>query len=96
MKREKILAALEAGDFDSINYTYAPYDGYGGKSHQKQMSVSSGTIEITITTSGKTFDGKENKKYVEDGPTKRLSGYEAVDFIESHPYNFSQIKPELF
>lgn len=96
MKREEILAALEAGEFDGIDYTYAPYSGYGNNSHHKEMSVSSGTIEITTITTGKYFDGKENKKFQEEGSTEVLSGYGAVEYIESHPYNFAQKRPDLF
>ncbi|MBU8729860.1 hypothetical protein KM915_07315 [Cytobacillus oceanisediminis] len=95
MKREEVLAALEAGDFDGKSHKYQPYSGYGKNSHQIEMSVSCGTIEVTKFTIGKIFDGKENERF-EDRTTKVLSGYKAVDFIESRPYYFSQRRPELF
>ncbi len=95
MKREEVLAALNAGEFDGISHTYQPYSGYGKNNHQKVMSVSCGSIEMTQITSGKFFDGKENERF-EDRSTEVLSGYEAVDFIESHPYYFSQRRPDLF
>ncbi|MCP1122876.1 hypothetical protein NKR74_05920 [Bacillus sp. 3103sda1] len=47
MKREEVLAALEAGEFDGISHKYQPYSGYGKNSHQIEMSVSCGTIEVT-------------------------------------------------
>lgn len=59
MKREEVLAALKAGEFDGISHAYQPYRGHGNNSHQKEMSVSYGTIEVTTITTGKTFDGKE-------------------------------------
>lgn len=96
MKREELLAALEAGEFDGVSYTYAPYDGHGENSNHKEMSVSSGTIEVTTITTGKYFDGKENKSFEEEGSAEVLSGYWAVEYIESNPYNFSQIRPDLF
>ncbi len=95
MKREEVLAALQAGEFDGISHTYQPYSGYGKNSHQKEMSVSCGSIELTKITTGKFFDGKENERF-EDRTTEVLSDYKAVDFIESHPYYFSQRRPDLF
>jgi len=96
MKKEEILAALNAGEFDSISHTYQPYsDGYSKNSYHIEMSVSSGIIEKTTITTGKTFNGKENERF-EDRKTEVLSDYKAVDFIESHPYYFSQRRPDLF
>ncbi|PGL66847.1 hypothetical protein [Bacillus sp. AFS055030] len=96
MKREEVLAALKAGEFDGISHTYQPYsDGYSKNSYQKEMSVSCGTIEVTKITTGKFFDGKENEPF-EDRRTEVLSDYEAVDFIESRPYYFKQRRPDLF
>ncbi|MBH0160458.1 hypothetical protein [Fictibacillus sp. 26RED30] len=95
MKREEVLAALEAGEFDGISHTYQPYSGYGKNNHQIEMSVSGRIIEVTTITTGKIFDGKENERF-EDRTTKVLSGYKAVDFIESRPYYFSQRRPDLF
>lgn len=95
MKREEVLDALRAGEFDGISHTYEPYSGYGKNSHQMEMSVSSGSIEVTKITTGKFFDGKENERF-EKRTTELLSDSEAVDFIESHPYYFSQRRPDLF
>ncbi|MCR2805397.1 hypothetical protein [Paenibacillus soyae] len=95
MKREEVLAALKAGEFDGISHTYQPYSGYGKNSHQIEMSVSFGTIEITKITTGKSFNGKENERF-EDRTTEVLSDYKAVDFIEDRPYYFKQRRPDLF
>ncbi|WP_341959900.1 hypothetical protein NM897_09180 [Planococcus maritimus] len=96
MKREKVLAALKAGEFDGISHTYQPVsDGYSKNSYQTEMSVSSGTIEVTKIIAGKSFNGKENEKF-EDRRTEDLSDYEAVKFIEKRPYYFSQRRPDLF
>ena len=95
MKREEVLTALKAGEFDGISHTYQPYSGYGKNSHQKEMSVSYGSIEVTKITTGKSFNGKENERF-EDRTTEVLSDSEAVDFIETHPYYFSQRTPDLF
>ena len=95
MNREEVLDALKAGDFDGIRHTYEPYSGYGKNSHQKEMRVSFGSIEVTKITTGKFFDGKENERF-EDMTTDVLSESEAIDFIESHPYYFSQRRADLF
>ncbi|MCM3619648.1 hypothetical protein M3936_18925 [Sutcliffiella horikoshii] len=95
MKREEILAALEAGDFDGISHTYQPYSGYGKNSHQEKMSVTGSIIELTTVTTGKFFDGKENERF-KDSSTKVLSGKKAVDFIERRSYYFRQRRPDLF
>lgn len=95
MKRDEVLDALREGEFDGLSHSYEPYSGYGKKSHQLEMNVSSGNIEITKITTGKTFDGKENERYA-DRNTEVLSDSAAVDFIESHPYYFSQRRPDLF
>ncbi|MBH9966114.1 MULTISPECIES: hypothetical protein [Bacillaceae] len=96
MKREEVLAALKAGEFDGISHTYQPYsDGYSKNSYQLEMSVSGGTIEVTKITTGKFFDGKENERFEEE-KTETLSDYKAIDFIESRPYYFSQRRPDLF
>ena len=95
MNREEVLDALKAGDFDGIRHTYEPYSGYGKNSHQKEMSVSAGSIELTKITTGKFFDGKENERF-EKRTAEILSDSEAVNFIESHPYYFSQRRADLF
>lgn len=94
MKREEVLTALSAGEFDGISHTYQPYSGYGKNSHQLEMSVSQGAIEVTKITTGKIFDGKENERF-EERTTEVLIGNKAVDFIESRPYYFSQRRPDL-
>ena len=95
MHRDGVKEALKNGDFDGITYTYKPYNGYGKKSHQRSMSVVGSTIEYTLTTYGKSFNGKENERYA-DPNTKILEGDSALDFIESHPYSFQQKRPDLF
>ncbi|CQR46614.1 hypothetical protein BN1058_00883 [Paraliobacillus sp. PM-2] len=95
MKREEVLTALKAGEFDGISHTYQPYSGYGNNSHQTEISVSCGSIEVTKITTGKFFDGKENERF-EDRTTEVLSDSEALDFIKKHPYYFSQRRPDLF
>ncbi|MDE0582013.1 hypothetical protein ON064_03005 [Planococcus sp. A6] len=96
MKREAVLDALKAGEFDGLNHTYQPYTtGYSKNSYQDEISVSHGTIELTRITTGKFFDGKENERF-EDRKTKDLSDYEAVKFIEKRPYYFAQLRPDLF
>lgn len=96
MKREEALAALKAGEFDGISHTYQPSsDGFSKNSYQTEMSVSSGTIEVTKITTGKSFNGKENERF-EDRKTEVLSDYKAVEFIEKRPYYFSQRRPDLF
>lgn len=95
MKREDVLNALLVGEFDGISHSYEPYSGYGKNSHQLEMSVSSGSIEVTKVTTGKSFNGKENERWEERKP-EVLSDSEALDFIESHPYYFSQRRPDLF
>ncbi|WP_270813382.1 hypothetical protein [Exiguobacterium sp. CinTr1] len=96
MKREEVLAALQAGEFDGISHAYQPYGtNYDNNSYQLEMNVSYGTIELTKTITGKTFDGKENERF-EQSRTESLSGYDAVDFIEKKPYFFSQRRPDLF
>jgi len=95
MKREEVLAALKAGEFDGISHTYQPYSGYGKNGHQIEMCVSFGTIEVTKITTGKSFNGKENERF-EDRTTEVLSDYKAVDFIEARPYYFKQRRPDLF
>lgn len=95
MDANRVLEALEAGEFDGVSHTYQPYDGYGNQTHQVAMSVSSGTIEVSKTTSGKFFDGKENTRYSETS-TDYLTGMDAVDFIAQRPYYFSQVRPDLF
>ena len=95
MKREEVLDALRAGEFDGISHAYEPYSGYGKNSHQIEMSVSFGSIEVTKITTGKFFDGKENERF-EKKVTEVLSESEAIDFIESHPYYFKQRRPDLF
>lgn len=61
MDREKVLSALNDGEFDGISHAYQPYKGYGKNSHQKEMSVSGGCVELTKITIGKFFNGKENE-----------------------------------
>lgn len=95
MNREEVLDALKAGDFDGIRHTYEPYSGYGKNSHQTEMNVSFGSIEVTKITTGKFFDGKENERF-EKKVTEELSDSKAIDFIESHPYYFKQRRPDLF
>ena len=95
MNREEVLDALKAGDFDGIRLTYEPYSGYGKNSHQMEMNVSFGSIEVTKITTGKIFNGKENERF-EKKVTEVLSESEAIDFIESHPYYFKQRRPDLF
>lgn len=96
MKREEVLAALKAGEFDGVSHTYEPYSGgYSKNNYQIEMSVSCGIIEKTTITTGKIFNGKENERF-EDRKTEDLSDYKAVDFIESRPYYFSQKRPDLF
>jgi hypothetical protein len=95
MDRDGVLDALEAGDFDGISHAYEPYSGHGKNSHQKSMRVSGGTIEVTTTTYGKFFDGKENTRF-EDSSTESLTGIAALDFIAERPYYFEQARPDLF
>jgi hypothetical protein len=95
MKREEVLAALKAGEFDGVNHAYQPYSGHGKTSYQKVMSVSGSSITLTKITRGKFFNGKENERFEEE-KSEVLSDSEAVDFIESHPYYFSQRRPDLF
>ena len=95
MKRDEVLEALKAGDFDGIRHTYEPYSGYGKNSHQMEMNVSFRSIEVTKITTGKFFDGKENERF-EKKVTEELSDSKAIDFIESHPYYFKQRRPDLF
>lgn len=95
MKNDEILAALRAGEFDGVKHTYQPYDGYGKNSHQQKMSVSSGSIELTKITTGKLFNGKENERFKEES-SEILSDQEAIAFIATHPYYFSQVRPDLF
>jgi hypothetical protein len=59
------------------------------------MRVSGGTIELTTTTYGKFFDGKENTPF-EDSSTESLTGSAALDFIAERPYYFQQARPDLF
>ncbi len=94
-KRDKVLAALKAGEFDGVNHAYEPYKGFGKISYQKEMSVSGGSITLTKISRGKFFDGKENERW-EERTTEVLSDFEAVAFIESHPYYFTQRRPDLF
>ena len=94
MDRDGVLQALEAGDFDGISHGYQSYPGYK-QTHQVSMSVSGGTIELTKTTSGKFFDGRENTRY-ENSSTEYLTGNDAVDFIAQRPYYFSLARPDLF
>ncbi|MFJ9946647.1 hypothetical protein [Kitasatospora sp. NPDC091207] len=95
MDANRVLEALEAGEFDGVSHTYQPYDGYGNQTHQVAMRVSGDTIEVAKTTSGKFFDGKENTRYSETS-TDRLTGMDAVGFIAQRPYYFSQVRPDLF
>ena len=96
MKREAVLDALKAGEFDGISHTYQPVsNGRDKNSYQTEMSVSSGTIEVTKITTGKFFDGKENERF-EDSRTEELNDSEAVKFIEKRPYYFAQRRPDLF
>ncbi|WP_161878795.1 hypothetical protein [Alkalibacterium sp. MB6] len=95
MKREEVLNALRAGEFDGISHSYEPYNGYGKNSHQLEMSVSGGSIEVTKVTTGKYFNGKENERW-EDRTPELFSDSKGLDFIESHPYYFSQRRPDLF
>jgi hypothetical protein len=94
MDRDGVLQALQAGDFDGISHAYEPYPGHK-TTHQKSMRVSGGTIELTKTTRGKFFDGKENTRW-EDDSTECLTGSDAVDFIAERPYYFQQARPDLF
>ncbi|MEU0107171.1 hypothetical protein ABZ313_17605 [Streptomyces sp. NPDC006251] len=95
MDANRVLEALEAGEFDGVGHTYQPYGGYGNQTHQVAMSVSGGAIEVSKTTSGKFFDGKENTRYSETS-TDRLTGMDAVALIAQRPYYFSQVRPDLF
>lgn len=95
MNREGVKKALENGDFDGISYAYEPYGGYGKTSYQRSMNVVGSVIEWTLTAFGKFFNGKENERYA-DPRTEVLEGDAALDFIESHPYNFQQKRPDLF
>lgn len=95
MNREGVKKALENGDFDGISYAYEPYGGYGKTSYQRSMNVAGSVIEWTLTAFGKFFNGKENERYA-DPRTEVLEGDAALDFIESHPYNFQQKRPDLF
>jgi hypothetical protein len=94
MDRDGVLQALEAGDFDGISHGYEPFE-YGRTTHAISMSVSGGTIELTKTSSGKFFDGRENTRY-ENSSAEYLTGSDAVDFIAQRPYYFSQARPDLF
>lgn len=95
MKKNKVLAALKAGEFDGIRHVYKPYKGYGKNSHQKEINVFGGSIELTKITTGKFFNGKENERF-EERTTEVLSDSEAVEFIDSHPYYFKQRRVDLF
>ena len=95
MDRDGILRALNAGEFDGISHRYRPVDGYGNNTHQTSLNVSGGVIEVTKTTKGKFFDGKENNRF-EESSTEALTRRRAVGFICSHPYYFSQRRPDLF
>jgi len=95
MDQNGILKALDSGDFDGVSHRYQPYDGYGKETHQISMSVSGGVIEVTKTTSGKFFDGKENTRYEHDS-TEVLTGMDAVGFILQRPFYFAQVRPDLF
>lgn len=96
MDRDGVLEALQNGEFDGINHTYQPVDGYGKhETHQTEMSVSGGMIEVTTIYRNKFFDGKENEWETEE-KIKTLVGSDAVDFIEKRPYYFSQVRPDLF
>jgi len=95
MDFEGILAALQAGEFDGVNHDYKPYKGYGKTSYQTSMHVVGDTINVTKTSSGKFFNGKENERWSESS-TDLLSGPAAVNFIEQRPYYFQQVRPDLF
>lgn len=96
MNRERILTALENEEFDGINHTYEPYEGYGkNESYQIKMVVIGSSIEITKIYRNKFFDGKEST-WETDESVETLSGDSAVDFVEKRPYYFKQVRPDLF
>ncbi|MFE5036455.1 hypothetical protein [Streptomyces sp. NPDC056683] len=95
MDANRVLEALDAGEFEGVSHTYQPYRGYGNQTHQVAMSVSGGTIVVSKITSGKFFDGKENTRYSETD-TESLTGMDAVNFIAQRPYYFAQVRPDLF
>lgn len=96
MDKNRILEALEAGEFSGLNHVYQSYSGYNKhESYQIEMRVIGSEIKVVKFSRGKTFNGKENERY-EDSITSILTGSKAVSFIESRPYYFSQIRPDLF
>lgn len=96
MDREKVLKALEDGEFDGIEHHYQPYEGWKkGSYYQISIKVIGGIIEHTQTYTSKFFNGKENEK-IKDVTEKHLVGKEALEFIESRPYFFKQRRPDLF
>lgn len=94
MNREAVLVALNAGKFDGISHMYEPKK-HGNISYQTSMTVLGDTIEVTKTSFGKSFNGKENERF-EESNTEYLTGSEATKFIEKRPYYFAQRRPELF
>ena len=40
MDTDRVLAALERGEFDGISHDYQPYDGHGKTTYQISRSVS--------------------------------------------------------
>ncbi|MRI80776.1 hypothetical protein GIY11_01860 [Aerococcaceae bacterium DSM 109653] len=93
---EGILEALNNGEFDGVQHTYSPVDGYQKHtSHQTVMQVNGSEIEVVTKTTGKSFDGKENNWYTEES-VEYLNDNEAVDFILQRPYYFRQVRPDLF
>ena len=94
MDRDAILEALEAGEFDGISHEYQPTK-HGRTTYYLDMEVRGSVIDVTRTSEGKTFDGHENERW-EESRTEELSGSDALDFIEDHPYYFEQRLPDLF
>lgn len=66
-----------------------------GTSRHTRSRFSGGAVEVTKTTSGKFFDGKENNRYSES-ESETLYGSDAINFIAQRPYYFQQVRPDLF
>lgn len=96
MNRDAVLKALNNNEFDGVNHSYQPVDGYGKhETYQTKMKVLGSEIEITTIYRNKFFDGKENE-WETDEKVEILTGSDAIDFIERRPYYFSQVRPDLF
>lgn len=92
--RHGLLQALNYGEFDGIKAKYPPRYDEGRKCQVKMRAVGN-SIELTTTTLRVSVNEREHVR-VKECRTEVFTGYRAVDYIEEHPADFLDARPDLF